>query len=172
MAFTLISKPLCSVRILLMEKGNFCSRYGRRSDMRSLWSLVISLDLHVNVSPEMVDYAAACQFFGLFRTWIWPIRVHDVQVKCGICLTLRGMKKPFMQLCYLIHLHAQGTDIMRKAQISRPAKKIMTRCVSYRVTEVRVISRFSFLLQIFQIHGHRTLHIWKKHNKRMRSATI
>ena len=53
--------------------------------LRQIWAafgndipLVISLDLHANISPEMVDYTSAISIFRTIRTWIWPIRVQDV----------------------------------------------------------------------------------------------
>ena len=100
-----------------MEKGNFCARYGRFLDMRSLWILVISLDLHANVSPKMVDYAAA---MSIFRT-ISHLDMANTGARCAgqmwDLFTNARQEKPFLQLCYLLHLHAQGTDMMPGEEI-------------------------------------------------------
>ena len=57
--------------------------------------VVISLDLHANISPKMVDYTSAISIFRTYTHLDMAIRTHDVPSECAICLTLCVMKKPF-----------------------------------------------------------------------------
>ena len=73
--------------------------------------LVISLDLHANISPEMVDYTSA---ISIFRTYPHlDMAVTGARCAVQMCDLLNGARyeKAFLQLPYLIPLHAQCTDM-------------------------------------------------------------
>ena len=73
--------------------------------------LVISLDLHANISPKMFDYTAALSIFRIYP----HLNMADTGARCTFQMSdlLNGARyeKAFLQLPYLIPLYAQCTDM-------------------------------------------------------------
>ena len=73
--------------------------------------LVISIDLHANNSLEMVNYTSA---ISIFRTYP-HLDMADTGERCAVqmCDLLNSARceKAFLQLPYLLLLHAQCTDM-------------------------------------------------------------